>query len=1435
MKQNRSYCVKALSFGLAFVLVCSLLPVEVLRAQENKISKTDTGQNTEQTENVGPSEKNEDGIQETEEKREMETIEIRTAEDFLQFADQCHIDSWSENKHVVLKEDIDLSSVRTPMIPVFAGVFDGRGHTISGFQCVGSGYIAGLFRYIQKGAIVQNLELKGNVTGTNEKECIGSLCGINYGTIKKCRFHGNVSGRDTIGGIAGINESTGTIVDCEVLGRITGYYSTGGIAGKNHGMIDFCINRAGVNDNSEWVEEDDDMGVGIFFSINKSESDTELFSGIDAGGLAGYSDGIITRCTNYGTIGYEHAGYNIGGIAGRQTGVVSLCSNNGMVYGRKDVGGVVGQMEPYIEIDEAESLRNAVNKLHDLIGKTIDDMQEGKNVLKSDFDSLTMHGDAALQSGDALAGQMTEFVDSNIDQVQEAVNRIEHISDQLPDILGHVSGAGDAFGRANDGIKRLLKDLDVLGKVDGSAYDETEYDRVALLSTVGGRLRCDRTNPKEGDTVTITASPNEGYALKDTPRAMDANGKPVVLTAAGDNRYTFLMPKLNVKVSGEFMYTGEGSTGADFAGNLTTGELGDETGNYTLSGNDSLPKDENAPKDDAAQDDKDVSENGDVQKDKDASESETPNNSGSSPESGEQKQPDNPEENESPSQNQAGSETDTPAQDTKDTGSMEQIEVGGSVEQTDQQPVQVAAVQVILSSNLSGDAYYRAASDGVVTLTVVPDASYVLKGNPEVTDGNGKGLPLSKRPGSSYDYEFDTKGGTAPFRVNITFQKQNKEDTIDTARKDMEEAVQNLRTASDNVNSAVGKIRELMTNSDGTIKDWKNLSADEQKEIVNEIIRLAEALADMSEASASILSNLSTISKILSPYTSDAAKAAKKDLERVTEEVRNLIDELKSASGGIRGIVNYVNLQPDIQLKKLGDGFDVTREELHNELRGISDSLKNLSSNASSYTDVINADLRAVNDQLNVVFNLLADHLIDYSDLSMEELYEEISDEDIDTITTGRTDSCKNKGVVKGDINVGGIAGSMSIDEEDPEDSAAGSVEYKIGSRFITKCIINDSVNEGYVTSKKNGAGGIVGYMKHGIVVDCEGYGSVESTEGDYVGGICGESLTLIRRCYALCSASGGRNVGGIAGYADTLKDCCAIVDCSASIGRSGAIAGEAASYENTFEDADGEAKVCRNYYVGDDIYGIDNISYVDVAEPIAYDELLIIENLPTQFWHLKVIYRIEDEELGTQEVRFGESLANLEYPEIPEKEGYYGVWPDYSDQRMVGNLVVKGEYKENVTVVESNARAMADRTGEQERPYALVEQIFTEDTVLNAGLSDRTPPDAARGMEYVIYDVSLENSEIGDEDSFAIRIYNPYEDAVVWGCVDNQWTELESKQRGLYIQVSMKGTKESFCVVENKSYKMWLIAAGAGAVVLVLIAVHVIRVRRKKKATVKE
>ena len=1939
---RKGYFFKTVSFGLALSLVCSLFPVQPLRAQEavnspkkaaeaqriekeniRKDTKPDAAQmkdtkadaaqmkdtkpDAAQMKDTKPdaaqikdTKADASQIEDTElDTSQMEEIKIYTAEDFLDFASQCYVDSWSLNKYITLQSDISLLGVEFEMIPVFAGVFDGCNHTISGFDYTGDGYVAGLFRYIEKEGVVKNLKLRGNITAANEKECIGSICGVNYGTIKNCSFQGNVSGRESVGGIVGTNESSGTVTGCSTSGRITGYYTTGGIAGKNHGVLTYCTNRAGINDDSDWVEEDDEMGSGLPFGIGNSDSETELYSGVDTGGVTGYSDGMIARCTNYGKVGYEHTGYNIGGIAGRQAGVVSLCTNNGTVYGRKDVGGIVGQMEPFIEIDEAESLRNAVNKLHDLIDKTIDDLQAGKDVIKTDFDHLTTFGDGALESGDALVDEMSDFVDENIDQTQVIVERMEHVMDQLPDILNNVSDAGDAFSRFNDVVKQLSEDLDIAGKLDGGTYNETDYNRITLLSTVGGTLECNSSNPSEGETVTITVVPDNGYALKDGVKAVDANNKAISVSSAGNNKYTLKMPKENVKVMASFTHIGtflvksnaggrvevtEGEDGtttfeakkasgysfvrfvvagkpmqdgqavislkkADYmkgskdviveavfaeqesvhkitlsqtTGGMVTAESTtagtgetvrlrvitnsdyklqklritdnlpyepskDTAGEYifTMPNKDieveawfeytrkndtdavvyaesniggtisvrrstesdvynvtirpsadyelkegdcliienstasSSKEEKKTEKNKKAEIDKtgnaesekagstkaetekagitkaetDKTGNAEIAKIKTVSEKavntkgeagkaaninaeasktlgktlkkasasapqtnvaaisqENGNNppvygvgfhalaeesqradenveSGNKPESNSQSEGSNPskssgkpkesvqpessdnaevsssqpqsssqpeenesdqpesskpensdqpegstgkeeESSESSSSNENSSDntdesttqpttdktsetttetstedtTENPTQKPSDSNEKDGTEtrivltkadltedsdgnykyvlrldrftdarpisvmgyfqkkessgttysistasgVGGTVAADTSSAakgdkvyvtpvsssgyllrtltvkasdgsevnctkdsdgkryffympaldVKVTAVfepiQIVLSSNYSGDAEYSGGADGIVTLKIRPDASYTLKGNPSVTDANGKKISLSKKQGGSYIYEFRINNATVPCKVTITFQKQNAGGTVDTAKLDIEDSVEELQKASDNVNQCIDKIRDIVLNSDGSIKSWDQLTKDQQNEVIGEIMNLAEYLGDMSDAASSILSNLSVIAKVLSPYISDAAEAAKEDIKKGTEHIQSVLDSLKSAGNGVKGIVNYINAQPDIQFTKLGNDFDVKKEDLHNQLQGISDSLKSLSDNASNYSDIINEDLRAVNDQLNVVFNLLADHLVDYSELSVEELYEEVSDEEIDTITTGRTDSCTNKGIVKGDINVGGIAGAMSIDEEDPEDSAAGSVEYKIGRRFITKCIINGSINEGYITAKKNGAGGIVGYMKHGVVLDSEGYGSVESTEGDYVGGICGESLTIIKRCYALCSVSGGKNIGGIAGFADTLKDCYAIVDCEAAIGRKGAIAGQTASYENLPDDKEEqEIKVSGNYYVGDSLYGIDNISYVGIAEPITYEELLTAEKLPTEFWHLKVIYRIEDTYLGMQEIPFGESLASLQYPEIPERQGYYGVWPDYADKTMTGNLVVEGEYKENVTVVESAEKFLESTKGEYEKPYALVEQIFTEDTILNVTLSDRTPPVQAANKEYVIYDIALENGGISESDTFAVRIYNPYQDAEVWAYHDNQWTSLESKPRGQYLQVEMTGEKEAFCIIEKKSYKlMYIIAAAACGVALILLISFLKKLRTHRR-----
>jgi hypothetical protein len=233
------------------------------------------------------------------------------------------------------------------------------------------------------------------------------------------------------------------------------------------------------------------------------------------------------------------------------------------------------------------------------------------------------------------------------------------------------------------------------------------------------------------------------------------------------------------------------------------------------------------------------------------------------------------------------------------------------------------------------------------------------------------------------------------------------------------------------------------------------------------------------------------------------------------------------------------------------------------------------------------------------------------------------------------------------------------------------------------------------------------------------------------------------------------------------------------------------------------------------------------VAEPLTYNELLEVENLPTNFWHPQVIYKIEDTYLGSQEVGYGKKLDNLTYPTIPEKEGYYGVWPDVTDEKMKGVVVVEAEYVDNVTVVQSSGV-------EEGKPLAFIEDRFTKDTVLIAKMSIFAPPTEVRDKQNVVYELSLVDDMVSDDDTFQVRLLNPYgDDVAVYGYIDGAWTELESKVRGQYIQVEMKGTSEYFCIVNNKSGNIIKIIVAALAAVIVIIVIVLIKkgiLRRKNK-----
>ena len=159
----------------------------------------------------------------------METIEIQTVEEFLAFAQNCILDTWSQNKQVVLTADISLAGTDFQPIATFGGSFEGNGHTISDLLIADEIVPAGLFRYLQPTAVVQNLNVQGVVTPSGDAKFVGGIAGHNNGILENVNFSGTLEGSESVGGIAGYNN--GIIRKSSAEGALTGEKSTGGIAG----------------------------------------------------------------------------------------------------------------------------------------------------------------------------------------------------------------------------------------------------------------------------------------------------------------------------------------------------------------------------------------------------------------------------------------------------------------------------------------------------------------------------------------------------------------------------------------------------------------------------------------------------------------------------------------------------------------------------------------------------------------------------------------------------------------------------------------------------------------------------------------------------------------------------------------------------------------------------------------------------------------------------------------------------------------------------------------------------------------------------------------------------------------------------------------------------------------------------------------------------
>lgn len=383
---------------------------------------------------------------------EEEQIYIRTEEDLKKMAKNCTLDSFSAGKVYVLQNDISITDMDFLPIATFGGIFDGNGHTISGINMTGSLSPAGLFATIQKDGVVKNLNVIGRVDPSGEAQNTGGICGVNGGLILNCSFKGYVKGNNNAGGIAGINEDGGEIRNCTFDGDVLGSHSTGGIAGSNGGTIFACENQGDINISGEDVESKmTELSLTSLFNFNRTEN---LSAHTDTGGIAGFSEGKIYYCINSGTVGYPHVGYNVGGIAGRcKQSYIQNCSNVGTVLGRKDVGGITGQIEPLLEVeylkDQFQILDEETDKFIDLMEKAYSSLEDMNSQAFTYLKDISYYINTASTAAGGFSSASQDYYDSlnqgmagmsqGISDLQKDMEKIEwdKDTDNTPSVSGN--------------------------------------------------------------------------------------------------------------------------------------------------------------------------------------------------------------------------------------------------------------------------------------------------------------------------------------------------------------------------------------------------------------------------------------------------------------------------------------------------------------------------------------------------------------------------------------------------------------------------------------------------------------------------------------------------------------------------------------------------------------------------------------------------------------------------------------------------------------------------------------------------------------------------------------------------------------------------------------------------------------------------------------
>lgn len=263
------------------------------------------------------------------------TVDVNTIEEFNAIRSKA-------NGGYKLQLDIDLSSEDWNPIPMFSGLIDGNGHTISGLTIANQQSQIG---FVGKNTgIIKNLTFSNvdiNVPAISQNSYVGAIAGKNEGTIDNCVVSGSIvvqnhisTYEDFTGGISGSNGSSATITNCTNNAPISGINNVGGITGVS-------------------------SSNNLSYLTNNGTVQAELY----AAGIVSDSGGNFSYCTNNGTISSQS--YTAGIVAHGQLFATDIkmlrCKNTGSINSESCTGGLIAYFPQKVTIDDCVNRANVIS------------------------------------------------------------------------------------------------------------------------------------------------------------------------------------------------------------------------------------------------------------------------------------------------------------------------------------------------------------------------------------------------------------------------------------------------------------------------------------------------------------------------------------------------------------------------------------------------------------------------------------------------------------------------------------------------------------------------------------------------------------------------------------------------------------------------------------------------------------------------------------------------------------------------------------------------------------------------------------------------------------------------------------------------------------------------------------------------------------------